>query len=72
MMNMRFEKPDINVIEIKTSNCTIIVKDRLTDKFKRDITSITIIPIKFIGSNKVIRVGGKENIKCITLKKKNR
>jgi len=63
---------DPHIIKIEADNCLVIVKDKLQDKLGRNVTSIQIIPDKYVGSNKVIRVGGKENIRCITLKKKNR
>jgi len=63
---------DPHTIKIETDNCLVIVKDKLQDKLGRNVTSVQIIPDKYVGSNKVIRIGGKENIRCVTLKKKNR
>jgi hypothetical protein len=69
---MTFYRVDPTTIKIEADNCLVIVKDKLSDRFGRNVTSIRIISDKYAGSNKVIRVGGCENIRCITLKKKNR
>jgi len=63
---------DPHTIKIEADNCLVIVKDKLQDKLGRNVTSVQIIPDKYVGGNKVIRVGGCANVRCITLKKKNR
>jgi len=67
---MRHYKYAEDTVKVEAGNCLIVVKDNLYDHHGRYVTSIQIIPDKYPDSNKVIRVGGCANIRCITLKSK--
>ena len=69
---MRYNVSEFHKVEISASNCTITIEEGCFDKHNRETTRITITPNKYLRSNKVVRVGGKEIIKCITLKTKNK
>lgn len=69
---MKIYKIDKYTIKIEADNCLIIIKEKLLDRLNRPITSIQITPDKYTGEKKNIRVGGCNNIKVITLKKKNK
>ena len=67
---MRYNVSEFHKVEISASNCTITIEEGCFDKHNREATRITITPNKYPDSNKIIRVGGCANIRCITLKSK--
>lgn len=57
--------------KIETTNAVIVIRDDLTDRFGRNVTSVAVYPDKHAGENKN-KLVGLHNTRVITLKKKNR
>ena len=59
-------------LKVECDNCVIVIREGLSDTKGRPVTSVQIIPDKYVGERKNIRVGGCANVRVITLKKKNK
>ncbi len=68
---MKAYKFDKTTYKVETSNAVIVIKDNLTDRLGRNVTSVQIIPDNYPGDYKAVRVGGCSNVRVITLKKKD-
>lgn len=69
---MKGYKHNSNTYKVETDNALIIITNNLTDRKGRNVTSIQIIPDKYAGEPKNIRIGGSSNIRVVTLKTKNK
>ena len=66
---MKIYRIDKTTLKIEANNCIVIVKECLNDIKNRPVTSIQVIPDRYIGERKVVR-RGPANVRVITLKKK--
>lgn len=55
---------------MEADNCVINITEGLTDRYGRNVTSITVSPDRYAGEPKNIRFG-YFNTRVVTLKKKN-
>lgn len=67
---MRSYKTRKNVLKVEADNCVINITEGLTDRYGRNVTSITVSPDRYAGEPKNIRFG-YFNTRVVTLKKKN-
>lgn len=56
-------------LHVETDNCIVNIRQNLTDKFGRNVTSVEIIPDNFAGEPKRKLIGTTNN-RIIDLKKK--
>ena len=69
---MKAYKFNKNCLKIEADNCLIIITEKLIDTKGRPVTSIQVIPDKYVGERKNIRIGGCGNIRVISLFTKNK
>ena len=56
-------------LHIEANGCIINIRENLTDKFGRNVTSIEIIPDKYSGEQRWKRIGALANVRVVQLKK---